>query len=475
MRLLTVACDVTQRTKQEQVFRQSLLDLDKQKNELERERLALISQVNLLAQEVRCSLVTRRTHPTDSRLNFRQVRLEKRLSIAQLIGLLAIVLFVGFTRGSPTSPFLHLASAQAMRAAAKEESKRKEAARREGDLPESASEGAFGAVLITDVEQSADSAHLDTGPRRDPAYRSNSLTIARLPSKRLSSSLAPKPAPRRHYGNGNSGASSSKAPLRSPRTWTPPPRHASAPPEDPFASSLTSALESGGGTARRRSSKQPKYSHSPAPATNGRGGESVVGLAIHTSSGSSPYLNTPTIPPRASSSNSHRHAFRPSYVTRPSTLDDADTEPSEVGGDPEEYSASDVPSRGAFGRLGRNGLPSGDTDGGYRTYSASEEEEEDESRPPSPPPGRRDGASPFLKPPRPAVKKRPLSSPGPWGREERIPFPRQSDAPSQQQQQQQRLPTPEANLPSPPPEPEPQLQRDRQGEEEKGKGKEHAL
>lgn len=33
------------------------------------------------------------------------------MTIAQLIGIFALIIFVGFTRGLPTSPFLHLATA----------------------------------------------------------------------------------------------------------------------------------------------------------------------------------------------------------------------------------------------------------------------------------------------------------------------------------------------------------------------------
>ncbi|ORY88352.1 UNC-like C-terminal-domain-containing protein [Leucosporidium creatinivorum] len=433
------------RNKQEQVYRQSLLDLEKQRVELERERLALTAQVNLLAQEV---------------------RIEKRLSIAQLIGLLAVILFTGFTRGSPTSPFLHLTSLQAMRAAAKEDAKRKEAARREIEQTESPSDG---------------------GPRRNPSYRANSLTISKLPTKRHSSG-APKTAPRRHYGtSGTSGASNAKAILRSPRTWTPPPRHSSAPPEDPFAMNLSSALEGTPLTARRRASKQPKYSHPPS-ITGHSNSDSILGLAIETPSSA---FGTP-IPGRSSSSNSHHHPHRPSYLTRISTADDADTEPSELGGDADDYSASDVASSN---RLGTSGLPSAsiltDTDGGYRTYSASEEEDEDESRPPSPP--RREGASPFLKPPRPIVRKRPASSPGTGlAGGERVPFPTESRMEEQEAGERvavepvelsMRLPSPEVNLPSPPPEPESEVlptvkreggdggEREDRPSEEKGKGK----
>lgn len=221
---------------------------------------------------------------------------------------------------------------------------------------------------------------------------------------------------------------------------------------------LSAALEGTPLTSRRRASKQPKYSH-PASTNGHSNSESVLGLAIDTPSSS---FGTP-VPGRSSNSNSHHHPHRPSYLTRISTADDADTEPSEIGGDPEEYSASDNASSH---RLGRNGLSSAfiltDTDGGYRTYSASEEEDEDESRPPSPP--RREGASPFLKPPRPIVRKRPASSPGTGlAGGERVPFPTEGGTDGQLVNERDeldtvelsiRLPSPEANLPSPPPEPD---------------------
>lgn len=46
-----------------------------------------------------------------------QIRLERQLSIAQLVGVLALFVFVGATRGSPTSPFVYLNSLQAARSA----------------------------------------------------------------------------------------------------------------------------------------------------------------------------------------------------------------------------------------------------------------------------------------------------------------------------------------------------------------------
>ncbi|GAA5865919.1 hypothetical protein JCM1840_006301 [Sporobolomyces johnsonii] len=101
------------RNRQEQGIRQALLDLEAQRVEFERERLALTAQVSMLTQEV---------------------RFDKRLGIVQLVGLLVVVVFVGFTRSIPTSPFLHLASAQAQRyVSAKREGKRKEKERERSD------------------------------------------------------------------------------------------------------------------------------------------------------------------------------------------------------------------------------------------------------------------------------------------------------------------------------------------------------
>lgn len=94
-------------------MRQAILDLEKQRMEIDRERLALATQVSMLAQEVRCSAVLRLTlYLNRADLLARlQVRFGKRLTIAQLIGIFALIIFVGFTRGLPTSPFLHLATA----------------------------------------------------------------------------------------------------------------------------------------------------------------------------------------------------------------------------------------------------------------------------------------------------------------------------------------------------------------------------
>lgn len=83
---------------------------------MERERLALTTQVSLLSQEVSWHGRGQTLEFAHSRTHVVQVRFGKRLTIAQLIGIFALIVFVGFTRALPTSPFLHLAaSAQAER------------------------------------------------------------------------------------------------------------------------------------------------------------------------------------------------------------------------------------------------------------------------------------------------------------------------------------------------------------------------
>lgn len=100
-----------QRGRQEQSIRQAILDLEKQRIEIDRERLALSTQVSMLAQEVRRVKSLSDLGPAADPPHGAQVRFGKRLTIAQLVGVFALIIFVGFTRGLPTSPFLHLASA----------------------------------------------------------------------------------------------------------------------------------------------------------------------------------------------------------------------------------------------------------------------------------------------------------------------------------------------------------------------------
>ncbi|GAA6030900.1 hypothetical protein JCM8097_008927 [Rhodosporidiobolus ruineniae] len=249
------------RTRQEQSIGQALLDLEKQRNEIERERLDLATQVSLLADEV---------------------RLEKRLTFAQLVGLLLVVIFVGFTRGIPTSPFLHLAAtghAQGTKSSRAEGKRREERERGEREKKEEQREGIEGGG--TDA------------PRRHRPSTSLSLSHRQSnPSKRHSS--LSKSTPRRHYGIGtpssshsahspafppsSSSASKPLSAVRSPRAFREPVRHSSAPPEEPFPNAT--ALEAREAARRRifpsSARKSPALSTFPhRPAV-----EKLVGLAI---------------------------------------------------------------------------------------------------------------------------------------------------------------------------------------------------
>ncbi|GAA6046711.1 hypothetical protein JCM3770_003129 [Rhodotorula araucariae] len=199
------------RSRQEQSIRQSLVDLEKQRVDLERERLALAAQVSLLAAEV---------------------RFEKRLTIAQLVGLLLLVIFVGFTRGIPTSPFLHLAAASAAhsRTSIGREGTRKTVAPGE-------CEAAVGETEREEQQRKAERerevAELVSSEAARRTHRSSpSASLSRHQSGKRYPSISKPGALRRHYGPApGAGASSSsfKAPSRA---WTPPLRHSSAPPED---------------------------------------------------------------------------------------------------------------------------------------------------------------------------------------------------------------------------------------------------
>ncbi|SCV74454.1 BQ2448_8093 [Microbotryum intermedium] len=188
--------------RQEQSFRLILSELDKQRLDIESERLSLIAQVAVLAQEV---------------------KLEKRLSIVELFGLLALVVFVVATRGSPTSPLMHLTSSQVLRrAAAQAEARKAELARREG----------------ADLHRRSDAWEvLAPGPERErertrkaSATRNGMAGLGRAPlGKRAPISI--KTAPRRNHAT----ASASRTPvLRANRAWSPPVRHSSAPPDEIF-------------------------------------------------------------------------------------------------------------------------------------------------------------------------------------------------------------------------------------------------
>ncbi|GAA5995424.1 Slp1p [Rhodotorula paludigena] len=335
------------RSRQEQSIRQALHDLEKQRLELERERLALISQVNLLAQEI---------------------RFEKRLTVAQLVGLLLLVIFVGFTRGIPTSPFLHLASAQAGRyALAKREREKEREAKRTADAGE-ASGKAVAAPAAAPIKPSDDPVDMEA-PRRtqrvSPATSLSRQSSHAAHSSKRYPSLSKPGTLRRHYGVGApssssiAGGGSASRSSRTTRAWTPPVRHSSAPPEDPLPDRVTNAIEAREAARRRVHAR---------------------GASVRTVEGAPLAGSSRLAPPR------------PSSAFGASSADDADTEPSDVlgmahggaaysdagaeGGD--EADLSPVPSgRGALSGIGAlSPLSSAggfDDEHGYHTYSSDDE------------------------------------------------------------------------------------------------------
>ncbi|SCZ96760.1 BZ3500_MvSof-1268-A1-R1_Chr4-1g06693 [Microbotryum saponariae] len=188
--------------RQEQSFRLILSELDKQRLDIESERLSLTAQVAVLAQEV---------------------RLEKRLSIAELFGLLALVVFVVATRGSPTAPLMHLTSSQVLRrAAAQADARKVELARREG----ADQHRRFDAweEMVTGTERDRERT------RKASATRNAIAGLGRAPSGKRAP-ISSKTAPRRNYAT----TSASRTPvLRANRAWSPPVRHSSAPPDEIF-------------------------------------------------------------------------------------------------------------------------------------------------------------------------------------------------------------------------------------------------
>ncbi|GAA5984709.1 hypothetical protein JCM10908_003470 [Rhodotorula pacifica] len=227
------------RGRQEQNVRQAILDLEKQRLEMDRERLALAAQVSMLSQEV---------------------RLGKRLTIAELIGIVALIIFVGFTRALPTSPFLHLASAaQVDRAGIRWRKDRRDRGSSVNDEPAQ--------------REVVEPATTEVPPRK--SHRSlPSTSLSRNGDGGMKRKLSlSKPVPRRHYavtsaytGGGKSGLlralDLSKS---SSRPRTPPARHSSAPPED-VPAGLASALEARDALRRRGASSRmsgPSYRFPP--------------------------------------------------------------------------------------------------------------------------------------------------------------------------------------------------------------------
>ncbi|KAM0786893.1 hypothetical protein ACM66B_002317 [Microbotryomycetes sp. NB124-2] len=326
------------RQRQEQTFRQAIVDAERLRLELDRERLALAAQVSSLAREV---------------------RLERHLSIAELIGLLALFVFVGLTRGSPTSPFGHLAAMQHSRQGSL-------SPRFDSSRPSSP---------VAD-HQGASFSHQRSG--QQPHSGSNltrTSSLKRPPNASKPSGL------RRHYGVGPS----SKAHLsRASRTWTPPVRHSSAPPEDFFALNLASALDSTTRSTIRRASR--KHATMPPGLTNGGGsGGGGGGIDVTDSRdelwGASRFISSlsagdaESSSTRPGSSLSNYRAYRPHLMSRKSTTaDDADTEPCEAE---ERLWTSDAPSESSPHSRDRrsNHASPGDDDDERR--SSSDEDEED--------------------------------------------------------------------------------------------------
>ncbi|EGU11171.1 hypothetical protein RTG_02974 [Rhodotorula toruloides ATCC 204091] len=399
------------RGRQEQSIRQALLDLEQQRVELERERLALSTQVSKLTQEV---------------------RLEKRLTVAQLIGLLLLVIFVGFTRGIPTSPFLHLASTHLD---TKRETKRTQAdllADRLGEAvgsrlqTEAVDEGEY-RILVSAAESSTNAPHLADAPaaprrghRISPSvslsrYNGTSSAFKRYPS-------ISKAGPRRHYGIGSSKATNGKGDSSRARPWSPPTRHASAPPEEPPAMILD------GKAAKRRrpladlagsdghAFEFPARSSSTQPSSTSAVGSIATGAASSSASLS-------PIPFPSTSLSSPAPTFSPSAAPHPQ-LD----LPINLGylstslGPPAERSDS------AFSPASTNGFVGDDErdEGGYHTYSSDEEALASvfPSRTPSrdqmraaalassSPSSPGTTASPRIRPPKPQVPLRPATSMG---------------------------------------------------------------
>ncbi|BGP34841.1 hypothetical protein JCM10296v2_006665 [Rhodotorula toruloides] len=379
------------RGRQEQSIRQALLDLEQQRVEAERERLALSTQVSMLTEEV---------------------RLEKRLTVAQLIGLLLLVIFVGFTRGIPTSPFLHLASTHLD---TKRETKRSQA-----DLLADRLGEAVGTRLQTEAAEEDAPAAPRRGHRISPSvslsrYNGSSSAFKRCPS-------ISKAGPRRHYGIGSSKATNGKGDSSRARPWSPPTRHASAPPEEPPAMMLD------GKAAKRRrpladlagsdghAFEFPARSLSTLPGSTGVAGSGATGTASSSNSLSPiPFPATSSSSPVPTSSTS---AAPHPQLDLPINLGDLSTSL----GPPADRSDS------AFSPASTNGFVGDDErdEGGYHTYSSDEDALASvfPSRTPSrdrlrtaalassSPSSPGTTASPRIRPPKPQVPLRPATSMG---------------------------------------------------------------
>ncbi|GAA5927946.1 hypothetical protein JCM1841_005058 [Sporobolomyces salmonicolor] len=384
------------RNRQEQGIRQALRDLEEQRVQFERERLALTAQVSMLTQEV---------------------RFDKRLGIVQLVGLLVIVIFVGFTRSIPTSPFLHLASAQAQRyVSAKREGKRKEKERERSD-----SSGA-------EVSRKAASHRTNGGGPMSANRHTNGGSAKRYPS------ISKPGGPRRHYGPLPSSSSRVPALGKAPRPWTPPTRHSSAPPEEAFVASLSSALEGKEAAMRRRigNSKRGVSPYDMFEFPPRSRFDKSSGLAIDTSPERERHHHASTsvspLPPHSVHAAQH---FPTATGLQPSTADEADTEPSD----------DNPPSIDPATPATELDIDV-DHEPGYNTCSSADDEDASSIKPLT-------ASKARVRPPKPQIVPRPATSMG-------IPFrtatefgPRSTSA----ELLRRGIPIPSPSLPSPPPEP----------------------
>lgn len=361
-----------------------------------------------------------------------QVRLEKRLTVAQLIGLLLLVIFVGFTRGIPTSPFLHLASTHLD---AKREMKRTQAdllADRLGQAAgsrlqtEAGEEGGY-RILVVAEECSTNTPHLADAPaatrrghRISPSvslsrYNGSSSAFKRYPS-------ISKAGPRRHYGIGSSKTSNGKGDSSRARPWSPPTRHASAPPEEPPAMMLD------GKAAKRRrpladlAGSDGHAFEFPARSLSTQPGSTGVAASVATGAASSSASLSP-IPFPSTSSSSPVRTSHPSAAPQPQ-LD----LPFNLGYLSTTLGPTADRSDSAFSPTSTNGFVGDDErdEGGYHTYSSDEDALASvfPSRTPSrdrlraaalassslSSPGTT--ASPRIRPPKPQVPLRPATSMG---------------------------------------------------------------
>lgn len=177
-----------------------------------------------------------------------EVVLERRLGVAQLIGLLALFVFVGLTRGSPSTPFVSIANtATALR---RRSLKRHNTDDGRGTTKRQVTQvAAHGHEREHDREDSAQSSSSSSNFRLNasngsgipsPFLRAASPTLRSAPLQKRAS-LGKRP--RRHYYTvaSSSAASaltgpSSRSVKGLPHSRGPPLRHGSAPPEDVIAS-----------------------------------------------------------------------------------------------------------------------------------------------------------------------------------------------------------------------------------------------